>query len=297
VTPSVPSAADTRAASPTRLGAVSYLNTRPLVHELESHPDFVVRFDVPSRCAELLEAGEIDLGLIPSFEYARYQLASRSAGYFIVPHVAIASTHAVDSVAMFTTRPVDEIRSIVLDTSSRTSANLLRLLCAAWFKIEPAFITAPPDLDRMLKQADAALLIGDPALFTDARARNLEKIDLGTVWREMTGLPFVWAFWAGRPEAAGPGVCRALADARDRGVPAIDRIAEEFAPDDPPRARQVARYLREAIAYDLDGPFETGLRTFYALLAEYGLLEAAAHPRFYHSYAHSPGLGSPVFGD
>ena len=261
--------------TPTRLGAVSYLNTRPLVHGLDAHPDFVLRFDVPSRCAELLEAGTIDLGTIPSFEYAR------NPDYFIVPHVAIASSHAVDSVAMFTRRDIRDIRSIALDTSSRTSANLLRLLCAAWFKIQPAFVDAPPDLDRMLAEHDAALLIGDPALFTDAPSLGLRKVDLGSVWREMTGLPFVWAFWAGRIDAAGPRVCRALAETRDRGIPAIDAIAADFAPGDPARAAKVARYLRESIAYDLDGPFETGLRTFYTLLAEHGLLTTRAEPRFF----------------
>lgn len=316
-------------AAVTRLGAVSYLNTRPLVYGLDSDPRFLVRFDVPSQCADLLEAGAIDLGLIPSFEYARYTQASaeaganpgvrvpagdgvdteaggardagdaravrssrgadhahgaddpHDAGYFIVPRVAIASTHAVDSVAMFTRRPIRDIRRIALDTSSRTSANLLRLLCAAWFRITPEFVNAPPDLDRMLQDADAALLIGDPALFTDAEALGLQKVDLGLTWREMTGLPFVWAFWAGRREAASPDVCRALADTRDRGIPAIDRIATAFAPADTSRALKVARYLRESIAYDLDGAFETGLRTYYALLGEHGLLPPGAEPRFY----------------
>lgn len=266
---------------PTRLGAVSYLNTRPHVYGLLNHPDFDVRFDVPSRCAELLEANEIDLGLIPSFEYARRQTLGLRDDYFIVPRIAIASTHAVDSVAMFTRKPVGEIRTIALDTSSRTSANLLRLLCAAWFKIEPAFINAPPDLDRMLTDADAALLIGDPALFTDADALGLTKIDLGLTWREMTGLPFVWAFWAGRLDAAPPDVCRALAEARDRGVQAIDRIAVDYAPDDAARAAKVARYLKESIAYDLEGPFETGLRRYYALLAQYGLIGRHAEARFF----------------
>jgi chorismate dehydratase len=265
----------------TRLGAVSYLNTRPHVYGLLDHPDFEVRFDVPSRCAELLEANEIDLGLIPSFEYARRQTLGLRDDYFIVPRIAIASTHAVDSVAMFTRKPIGEIRTIALDTSSRTSANLLRLLCAAWFKIEPAFINAPPDLDRMLSDADAALLIGDPALFTDAAALGLTKIDLGSTWREMTGLPFVWAFWAGRLDAAPPDVCRALAEARDRGVLSIDRIAADYAPDDQARAAKVARYLKESIAYDLEGPFESGLRRYYALLAQYGLLDAHAEARFF----------------
>jgi chorismate dehydratase len=266
---------------PTRLGAVSYLNTRPHVYGLLDHPEFDVRFDVPSRCAELLETNEIDLGLIPSFEYGRRQTLGLRDDYYIVPRIAIASTGAVDSVAMYTRKPIGEVRRIALDTSSRTSANLLRLLCAAWFKIDPSFVSAPPDLDRMLAEADAALLIGDPALFTDADALGLTKIDLGSTWREMTGLPFVWAVWAGRIDAAPPHVCRALAEARDRGVQAIDRIAADYAPHDPARAAKVARYLTDSIAYDLEGPFEAGLRRYYALLAQYGLLDAHPEARFF----------------
>jgi chorismate dehydratase len=273
----------------TRLGAVSYLNTKPLVYDIESRPEFAVRFDVPSKCAELLDARCTDLGLIPSFEYARH------GGYVIVPHLAIASNGAVESVAMFTRRAIPDIRSIALDTSSRTSVNLLRLLCAAWFKIQPTFTSAAPDLRAMLRDHDAALIIGDPALFADpsetsaalaAQAHSrmrpkVQKIDLGQTWFEMTGLPFVWAFWAGRADAADHYVCRALRETRDRGVANIDDIARREAPDDPATQALIARYLRETIVYDLDGPFETGLRTYYTLLAEHGLLERPAELRFF----------------
>ncbi len=273
----------------TRLGAVSYLNTKPLVYDIESRPEFAVRFDVPSKCAELLDARCTDLGLIPSFEYARH------GGYVIVPHLAIASNGAVESVAMFTRRAIPDIRSIALDTSSRTSVNLLRLLCAAWFKIQPTFTSAAPDLRAMLRDHDAALIIGDPALFADpaeisaalaAQAHSrmrpkVHKIDLGQTWFEMTGLPFVWAFWAGRADAADHHVSRALRETRDRGVANIDDIASREAPDDPARQALIGRYLRETIVYDLDGSFETGLRTYYTLLAEHGLLERPAELRFF----------------
>jgi chorismate dehydratase len=259
----------------TRLGAVSYLNTKPLVYGLEGNPDFDVRFDVPSKCAELLEAGATDLGLIPSFDYAQH------ANYLIVPHLAIASQGPVESVAMFTTRPVEEIRTIALDTSSRTSANLLRLLCAAWFEIQPVFRAAAPNIREMLHEYDAALLIGDPALFADGIASGVQKIDLGQTWHEMTGLPFVWAFWSGRAQAADADVCRALRDTRDRGVANVADIARREAPADPAREALIARYLHETIVYDLDGPFETGLRTYYTLLAEHDLLERNPDLRFF----------------
>jgi chorismate dehydratase len=260
---------------PTRLGAVTYLNTRPLVYGLEHRADVLLRFDVPARCADLLEGGLIDLGLIPAFEYARHE------DYFIVPDVAIASRAAVDSVALFTTRDIADVRSIALDTSSRTSANLVRVLCAAHYRIEPAFRPAPPDLEEMLATADAALLIGDPALFSDPAALGVTKIDLGSVWTEMTGLPFVWALWAGRAGAASPEVCRLLRETRDRGVAAIDEIGRREAPDDHARSALIARYLRESIAYELDGPFLEGLRTFYSLLAEQRLIDRPADLRLF----------------
>jgi chorismate dehydratase len=260
---------------PTRLGAVSYLNTRPLVYGLEEHREILLRFDVPARCADLLEGGLIDLGLIPAFEYARHP------DYYIVPDVAIASRGAVESVALFTRRDVRDVRSISLDTSSRTSASLVRLLCAAHFHITPTFRQALPDLEAMLAVSDAALVIGDPALFTDPIAHGVTKIDLGSVWAEMTGLPFVWAFWAGRAGGAPHDVCRLLRATRDRGVTAIDAIARREAPDDEAHARFIARYLREAIAYDLSGPFLDGLRTFYALLSEYRLADRSAGLRLF----------------
>ncbi len=208
-----------------RLGAVSYLNTRPLVEGLAGRPDVALRFDVPARCADLVEAGEVDLGLVPIIEYARH-----ADDYAVVPDVSIASLAAVDSVALFTRQPIERVRSIALDVSSRTSAGLVRLLCARHFRIRPAFVPAAPDIRTMLASADAALLIGDPALFLDPASVDAEKIDLGLAWRAMTGLPFVWAVWAGRAGAASPDVCRLLYETRRRGVAAIDTIARRERP-------------------------------------------------------------------
>src|SRR5205823_4894301 len=157
-------------------------------------PDrFSIRFDVPSRCAALLHEGSIDVGMIPSIEFLR------GPGYRIVPGIGIMSEGLVASVALFSTRPVDRIRSVAADTSSRTSNALLRILCVERFGIDPALEPAPPDPAAMLQQCDAALLIGDPALFLDYEAAGLLKVDLGGEWTSMTQLPFVWAFWSGRP--------------------------------------------------------------------------------------------------
>ena len=258
-----------------RLGAVSYLNTRPLVHGLEQQSNrFSLRFDVPAQCAELLHANEVDLGLIPSIEYPGHE-------YRIVPGVSIASDGPVASVAIFSKVPTEDIRSIALDTSSRTSIALLRVLCARWFDIEPRLERMPPDLGRMIGGCDAALVIGDNALFMDHDALGLVKVDLGEEWVGMTGLPFVYAFWAGRPGVAGAADIAALQDARDRGLAATATIGRQSYPDSPEKAARADLYLRENVKYALGEPEIAGLRRFYELAAEVGVLAVAETPRFY----------------
>ncbi len=260
---------------PIRLGAVSYLNTRPLVYGLERRSDrFSLRFDVPARCAELLHANEVDLGLIPSIEYPGH-------GYRIVPGVSIASDGPVASVALFSKVPTEEIRSIALDTSSRTSIALLRVLCLRWFGIEPRLVNMPPDLTRMIAEHDASLVIGDNALFTDHEALGLEKVDLGEEWIGMTGLPFVYAFWAGRPDVVGPADTAALQQARDEGQRATAEIGRDSYPEDAEKAARTDVYLRENVKYALGEPEVAGLRRFYELAAEVGVLDEAEPPRFY----------------
>jgi chorismate dehydratase len=253
------------------LGAVGYLNARPLVHGLDRAPQsarFDVRFDPPSLCAALLHEGSIDLGMIPSIEYLRGE------AYRIVPDVSIASCGPVASVALFAAKPIEAIRRIALDSSSRTSAALLRILCSRAFHIEPEFVTLEPDFGNMLRRADAALVIGDPALFAASEAESLQKIDLGEEWRRLTGLPFVWAFWAGRPDVLTAADVRALQQARDAGVADADRIALEYAAGDPERIARGRAYLRNNMKYAFEDGELAGLRMFYELAQELGLAKA-----------------------
>jgi chorismate dehydratase len=189
-----------------RLGAVGYLNARPLVYGLDTSSQFDLRFDVPSKCAELLHEGAIDLGLIPSIEYNHPITRTE---YAIVPDLAIASNGAVASVAIYTGQPIQDVRSIALDTSSRTSVALVRVLCKRVFKIAPRLEHRGPDLREMLEACDAALIIGDNALMRDGDDR-VEKFDLGEIWMQTTGLPFVYAFWAGRHATSKPCTARAI---------------------------------------------------------------------------------------
>ena len=263
-----------------RIGAVEYLNSRPHVYGLDRSPRFQVRFDVPSKCADLLHDGAVDLGMIPSIEYLRGP-AEAPHTYRIVPGVSIASRGPVASVALFTAKAVRDVRSIALDTSSRTSVALVRVLCAREFKIRPMLYSSGPRLDDMLAKADAGLLIGDTALFIDSRAgTSLDKIDLGEVWTRMTGLPFVYAFWAGRPDALTQEDVAALQRARDEGVSRVAEIAAGCFRD--PRQQAIgARYLRDNIKYDLGDDERAGLELFYRYAAEAGVVKAAQPLRFY----------------
>jgi chorismate dehydratase len=284
-----------------RLGAVGYLNARPHVFGLDRAPRFTLRFDVPSKCAELLHAGEVDVGLIPSVEYLR-------GSYAVVPDIAIASRGPVSSVMLHTTRPMAEVRSIALDTSSRTSVALARVLCARAFHIQPRFEPHGPDLESMLAHHDAALIIGDQALFADTsqlavhgrqltarhdaststldpsndrqlsaggrlstancQLPSIETIDLGEIWTAMTGLPFVYAFWAGRAGVLTPDDVLALQQARDAGVARIDEICDQYFPGTPARQEVGARYLRDRIKYHLGPEERAGLELFYRYAVE-----------------------------
>ena len=247
---------------PVRLGAVGYLNARPLVQGLDARPDQVsLRFDVPSVCARLLNEGAIDLGMVPSIAYLD------RPGDRIVPGMCIGSDGDVASVALFSRVPLKDVRRVALDTSSRTSAVLTEILFARRFGAAPAFVPHAPDLPSMLATADAALLIGDPALFADLQSAGpvpLEKIDLGRECPAMTGLPFVWAFWAGPPDAAGPETVRLLQEAARAGAAASDAIADAFFAGDPARQAIGRRYLRENLRHDLSDRMIGGLRRFYA---------------------------------
>jgi chorismate dehydratase len=257
-----------------RLGAVSYLNVRPLVYGLERSVRFSLRYDVPSLCATLLDEGAIDLGMIPSIEALR-------GGYRLVPDLGIISDGPVASVAVFTRVPLDRVRRLGLDTSSRTSAGLTRVLCREAWNIEPELVSVSPDAAARLDGCDAALLIGDPALFLDHEAAGFQKVDLGAEWTSMTGLPFVWAAWAGRDAAVNADGIAELRAARDAGIRHTDEIADDYC--GPARAPLGRRYLRENMKYRLGGREAEGLQRYYDLAARHGIVERSEPIRFFEA--------------
>jgi chorismate dehydratase len=249
-----------------RLGAVGYLNARPLTWALDRAPSrWQIRYDVPAVCGTLLHAGEIDLGLIPSIDFLQ------ATDYRFVPGVGICSRGPVKSVALYTRLPVDRIRRIALDTSSHTSVALVKVLCRHRFGIDPEFVTHGPRLDVMTRDHDAGLLIGDPALEADHAALGLTKVDLGEEWTAMTGLPFVYAAWTGRTGAVDGAAIGALSDAQDEGIRNTDAIAAEYGRGNAAAAARAAVYLRDNVRYGL-GPQEAeGLQLFLDFAADLGV--------------------------
>jgi predicted solute-binding protein len=259
-----------------RLGAVTYLNARPLVYGLEHNDHFDVRYDIPSECARLLHARETDLGLIPSIEYLR-----GPAPYALVPGLGVISRGRVASVAIYTRREPRDIRTIAMDTSSRTSVALATVLLQRRFDVTAEPAPMAPDLDAMLNTADAALIIGDAALFLDHDAAGVRKIDLGGEWTELTGLPFVYACWTGWPGTLDRDAVAMLQRARDAGVAQSDAVAAAYYPDDTARQAVARHYLRDNIRYFLGEDELEGLRTFYRYAAELGLVTFDGKLRFY----------------
>ena len=259
-----------------RVGAVTYLNARPLVYGLEHSDRFLIRYDIPSECARLLHAHETDIGLIPSIEYLR-----GPAAYWMVPGPAVTSRGPVASVAIYTRREPRDIRTIAMDSSSRTSVALATVLLRRRFDAAPEPAPMAPDLEAMLAQADAALIIGDTALFLDHEAAGVRKIDLGEEWTAMTGLPFVYACWTGWPGAVGPSDVTALRRARDAGIAQSNAVAAAYYPDDTPRQAVARHYLRDNIRYVMGADEVEGLTRFFRYAAELDLVTFDGTLRFY----------------
>jgi len=261
-----------------RISAISYLNTAPLMWDFEHEgagADFEISYTLPSQCAAQLKAGTADIGIIPAAACAVIP------GLEILPGVAIASCRAVRSILLVSKMPREQIRNVALDTSSMTSAALTKVLFAKWWGGQPEFAAMTPDVEQMLRQHDAALVIGDPALRTD-RSRYF-TYDLAEEWIGLTGKPFVFAVWAVRQRAlqAGPpelDLAKIFQRSRDHGLrpDSLERIAENWAPQLGLSELQVRNYLTENIHYYLDAPCLEGLQLFLRYAQECGVLPAAS---------------------
>jgi chorismate dehydratase len=300
-----------------RISIVQYLNTAPLVWGFTHGPladKYDLSFTVPSRCAEALRAGAADIAIIPAIEYQRIP------GLVMLPNLAIASKRQVRSLLLVAKKPVREVQSIALDSSSRSTQALVRILCADHWQIAPQFFEAAPHLDAMLGHADAALLIGDPALrlaiLFDAQGRRdaqgallcaapaagldgsdtLHVYDIVEEWRGNSGLPAVLAVWAARGGVITDEVLQDFAASRDFAMAHIPEIVEVAARELKLPAPPLALYLQGNIDYSLDADNRRGLEHFFARAAALGLIAGnraiswAAHSAFVAPHGEEPEL-------
>jgi chorismate dehydratase len=244
----------------TRIGAVRYLNTKPLIYGLtDLMPNADLVLDLPSRLADGLADGTLDVALIPSIEYLR------DPAYTIVSDACIACRGPVLSVKLFSRVPVAEIRSLALDEGSRTSVALIRILLGQRYEIEPRLEPLPIGAAVADVDADAVLVIGDRAMHSPGGGPFAEVWDLGDEWVRDTGLPFVFAMWVARPAFDGSQVAAALSAARDLGLANLAAIAaSEAAPLGLSRPQCVS-YLRENLYFYLGERERSGLELFRKL--------------------------------
>jgi predicted solute-binding protein len=258
-----------------RVSAVSYLNTWPLVWGFLHGPQkgkFDFRFDLPSECARAVGSGEADIGLVPCAEVERL-------GLHFLPDVGIASDGPVRSIYLISKVPIPEIRTLAADSSSRTSVALARMILAERYGCRPELRSLPPELDAMLGACDAALIIGDPALQIEPSSLPWKVLDLAEEWIEWTGLPMVFAVWAGRKPCLTPEVREAFVDSWRWGSTHALEIAQKAA--ERGFSEQVAYdYVTRNIVYELGPRHLEGLELFRrkvrTLDAESGAIDAAA---------------------
>jgi len=230
---------------------------------------FDLEFLLPAGCADQLASGAADIGIVPSFELTRQDLE-------IVPGAGIACHGAVRSILLISTCPAARIRTLALDSSSRTSVELARVILERRYGVAPQSVSHAPDLDRMLRIADAALIIGDPALRIDPASLPWHVYDLGAEWVEMTGLPMVFAVWAGRKGAVTPELVAAFQASCRYGLERIEEIvaaesaARGFAPD------FVRAYLTRHVVHELGPRDYQGMELFL----EYASRGTAAGMKF-----------------
>jgi predicted solute-binding protein len=241
-----------------RVSAVSFLNTTPLVWGMLHGPQkglFDLEFRVPAGCADQLASGAADIGIVPSFELTRQDLE-------VIPGAGIACHGPVRSILLISRCPAPQIRTLAVDSSSRTSVELVRVILERRYGSEPRQIPHPPQLESMMQVADAALIIGDPALRIDPANLPWHVYDLGAEWTEMTGLPMVFAVWAGRKGVVSPQVVEAFRASCRHG---LDHLEDIVAAESAARgfaAPVIREYLTRHIVHELEERDYRGMDRF-----------------------------------
>jgi chorismate dehydratase len=249
-----------------RIAASSYLNTAPLIWSFIHGPraaDVEWQEAVPARCAELLAAGDVDYALVPVIEFQRIPDLS------VVPDVCVGSRQKVRSVVLVTRKNnLKKIERVALDESSRTSATLIKIIFKEFLHSDPQWNPSRPDLRTMLRENDAALIIGDPAMTFDRT--NLQVFDLASVWREETGHGFVFAMWMSRHNQISQ---IDFASARDEGVAHVDEIVQNYVERLPLSKQELREYLTNNISFYVDEDMHRGLDLYFELAKKHGLID------------------------
>src|SRR5256884_9255379 len=276
-----------------KISIVKYLNAVPLAWGILEGPQREV-FDpilsTPVECADQLAQGRVDIGLIPSIEFQRIK------GCRIVPGPAVAATHRVRSVILVSVVPLWKVRTVACDSGSRTSVTLAKIIFNEFYHTRPDFRPAEPNITNMLAQSDAALLIGDNALkFMETHERpniELQKplvrlgsepvqvFELAERWRFLTGLPFVFAFWAVREGFKDANVVDVLKQSRDYGVAQTATIAEKYSAELQIKKEFIQEYLERNVHYYMDRTCVEALELFYEKAARVGAIKSARRPEF-----------------
>jgi chorismate dehydratase len=254
-----------------QVGAVSYLNTKPLVFQLPLIAPYIeLHFDYPSRLADRLARGELDVALIPSIEFLQ------NSAYTIVSDACIACRGPVLSVKLFSRVPMERIRTLALDEGSRTSAALSKILLWERFGIRPKLEPLPVNAGLADAGTDAVLLIGDRAIFSPSG--NFHEVwDLGDEWCRWAELPFVFAMWVARAGVETGELELALGEARDRGVKNLPLIARQEAAPLGLTVPQCVSYLRDNLYFFLGPRERRGLALYYKRATALGLAPAGVN--------------------
>jgi chorismate dehydratase len=250
-----------------RVGIVNYLNSKPLAWGFLKghHADlFAPSYHPPALVARLLAQGNLDIGLIPSIE------VQRIPNLRVLPDMCVGAKQEVRSVVLVSRGPVEEIRRVALDVNSRTSSTLVRILLRERWGLDPVYLHERPDPERMLNEADAALIIGDPALRLDRGKYHV--IDLAAEWKTLTGLPFVFAVWAVRPEVEVPDLPFYFKSSLRYGLSSLDTLVREAAAELGLDTSEVRAYLTENLHYFLRAEELEGLEEFYRRAYSHGMI-------------------------
>ncbi|KAF0227284.1 MAG: hypothetical protein FD167_4846 [bacterium] len=262
-----------------KIAASTYLNSAPLIYSfLKGSLKNTCQFlgdTAPARCADLLRENLVDVALIPVIEYQSIKQI------YLIPDIAVAAKEFVQSVILVTKCPINKLETVTLDTSSRTSATLIKIILEKFYQVKPKYITTQPNLTEMLKQSDAALIIGDPAIkIRKEHYQTYQIYDLAEEWRKFTSLPFVFACWAinlpwsdNQNSLSRFDIISLFTQAKEEGLGLLGEIAKDYSRSLEIGDNLLLDYLTNSVNYDLDEENLAGLTLFYKLAFECGLIK------------------------